>query len=261
MCNVPLLLRCVCMCVCVQAPTCICMWWWMKWWALNYQWWQLTVVATPVIFIFLVLFFKKKYGVYIIYLTRKKLEGFSTLEKWFSNKEKRGDKRNHLIPQDRRVLFSVDFLLMLGRRIHPRASGTQEQGRWLQNPQGALCPEWVSGLQPHCGASSASIWLLPWASSQEFLRERGACREQSETGGPPPGQETQPCCASHRNKKEHLLWHRAESYWWIRKISCYLGVITQAFPSPGLRLLWSTWLSREPMGLRREWDHDIENTP
>ena len=73
-------------------------------------------------------------------------------------------------------------------------------------------------------------------------RETGACRKL-----PVPllGQESKPCCGSHRNNKESLSWHRAESYRWIRRISRYAGVNPQAFLSPAPNLIWSMWLSRD----------------
>lgn len=81
-------------------------------------------------------------------------------------------------------------------------------------------------------------------------RERGACRKL-----PVPllGQESKPCCGSHRNNKESLSWHRAESSRWIRRISRYAGVSPQASLSSSQPDLEHVAFQ----GSRREWAYQL----
>ena len=130
----------------------------------------------------------------------------------FEKKEKRGQKRNLLILQVSRELSSGSFWLRFGRHNHPRASGTQA-GLLAVKPPKEPCAH-----SEFLGSNHIVVHLLHQFGfcsgplPRNFGGERGDCREQSELAGPSPGQETQPCCGVHRNKKESLLWHRAESH-------------------------------------------------
>lgn len=84
-----------------------------------------------------------------------------------------------------------------------------------------------------CIDLASSLSLFPAILRQ---RARGESRQQSKLAGPLPGQETEPCCGSHRIKKESLWWHGAR---WIRRLSPSAGIISQAFLSPGSKLLWA----------------------
>ena len=124
------------------------------------------------------------------------------------------------------------------------------QDRWLLSPHGALCPQqWVSGLQPHCGASSALIWLLLWASSQEFQRRES--RSRASRGTVPPRTGNPALLRSSWKEKGKFTWHRAKSYWWIRRTSHYTGVIIQTSLSPDPRLLWNMRPSGEAHGIEK----------
>lgn len=77
------------------------------------------------------------------------------------------------------------FLL---RQVHlPRLpSGIWKQDPWLLRPKGPLCPQSVSGLQSHHGASSASVWLLLWVPSQEFQEGEERRLQEAEWAPRPP---------------------------------------------------------------------------
>ena len=143
------------------------------------------------------------------------------------------------------------LLTYVRRGLHPRASGTWA-GPLTAKPPRRLVPTTVSFWAPttlqclFCINLDSALGLFPGISKEREQREQSKLVD-----GPSPGQETQPCCRVHGNKKGSSPWHRAKSYWWIRRISHSTGVITQTSLSPDPRLLWNTWPSMEAHGIEK----------
>lgn len=99
-----------------------------------------------------------------------------------------------------------------------------------------------------CINLASALGLFPGISKE---------REQSKlVDGPSPGQETQPCCRVHGNKKGSSPWHRAKSYCWIRRISHYKASLLRLLSLQTPDCSETCGLPRRPTGLRREWAHD-----